>query len=157
MLSRLDEVQGIAVYDVDRLSRDYEDAVTLTFRLQRAGIKLYLARESIVETWDNNTSILIQHIKAWGADDERKKIKARQKEGIERFKAEHGTWGRGAKEIDWKEYDHYVKMGLPKTSIAKLLKVGRKTLYEKLKERSSKPSFLVQKLFFYDHFSERFK
>jgi DNA invertase Pin-like site-specific DNA recombinase len=138
MLSLLDEVQGIAVYDIDRLSGDYEEAVGLTFRLQKAGVKLYLAREQRIEMWDGSTNILVMNIKTWGAAEERTKIKARQRDAIQRYKAVHdGHWGRALKKIDWQKYDHHVKLGVSKSSIAKILGVSRKTLNTKIKERGT--------------------
>jgi site-specific DNA recombinase len=137
MLSRLDEVDGIATYDIDRLSRDYQDAAMLCFRLQNSGKKIYLARSGLVEDWSREHNILMQQIMAFGADQERKRIKQRQKEGISRYKAKHGRWGKQTKKVDWKEYDYYVSLKIGKRKIAAMMGMHVSTLYERLKERTS--------------------
>jgi DNA invertase Pin-like site-specific DNA recombinase len=137
MIARLDEVDGIAVYDLDRLSRNYEDAAMLCFKLQSIGKRLYLARTNIIEDWSKEHNILVQQIVAWGADQERKRIKQRQKDGIERYKLHHGgAWGKPVKKVNWREYDYYASLKIGKRKIAKMMGMHVTTLYARLKDRN---------------------
>lgn len=136
MLDKLDAVDGLIVYDMDRLNRDLWNQISLLILLIKNKKKLFLARERVVEDWSSRTNILIRLILAWVGQEEVLKSKERQKAGIERYRANHeDRWGRSAAEVDWKKYDEYVDMGLSKVAIAKLFGMSRKTLYKRLEER----------------------
>ena len=136
MIDKLDEVSGIIVYDLDRLTRDFEMGVNLIFLLKSKGKKLYIARTKDVQDFSSRTSQLINIIYTWVADLERQKIKERQKLGIKRFKEKFGRWGRKPKKIDWKKFDYLVgNKIISKRAFCRMFGIAPATLYRRLKNR----------------------
>jgi DNA invertase Pin-like site-specific DNA recombinase len=138
MMSRLGEVTAIVAYDMSRLTRDWEQAIKLSFELKRLSIKIYLAKERRIMDPKDAYDMLINIIMGWGAEQERERITKNRIMGIQRYVAEGGKLGRPEKEIDWKKYDHYKSLGIPKVRICKMLEITPKTLYKRLKERAKK-------------------
>jgi len=139
LLERINEVEGIIIYDLDRLSRDFEFSISLMFLLKNKHKTLYISRTRQKQTFSDKTEQLINVIYSWVADLEREKIKQRQKLGIERFKQENGRWGRKKKEINWKEYDFLInQVRISKAAFCRMKKISQNTLYRRLKEREKK-------------------
>lgn len=134
MISRLDEVNAIAVFDLDRLARDLEIGLELMRILMQKRIRIYEARTKSIKDLLNDNDQLLYFIGMWYSAAERKKIHARQKLGIERYKEEKGRWGRKKKTFNLKKYQDLREMGIPKTTIAKILSIHVQTLYARLKE-----------------------
>lgn len=135
MLQELHVYDGICVYDVDRLSRDFEMGVNLMFMLKQLGKKLYVSRTCSITDFSSDEDQLIHVIKAWVSDQERKKIKARQREGMNRYLAAGKKWGRHAKDINWKKYDELKKYDISDAGIARMLQVHPVTLCRAKKKR----------------------
>lgn len=134
MLSRLNEISAIAVFDLDRLARDMEIGLELMRILMQKRIKIYEARTKTVKDLLNDNDQLLYFIGMWYSANERKKIHARQKLGIERYKLEKGRWGRRKKTLNLKKYQDLREMGIPKTVIAKIMSIHVQTLYARLHE-----------------------
>ncbi|UYP46396.1 hypothetical protein NEF87_002681 [Candidatus Lokiarchaeum ossiferum] len=142
MLSKLNEVEGLVIYDLDRLTRDFEMGVNLMFMLKNSKKSLYIARTKDIKDFSDDSEQLMTIIKSWVSALERKKIKERQKIGIQRYKETKGRWGRKKSfgkyknpEQFWKNYDIYRDLGISKTSCAKLLGVSRSTMNRRIEER----------------------
>jgi DNA invertase Pin-like site-specific DNA recombinase len=135
MIARLNEVNGIAVFDLDRLSREMQIGLDLMKILIEKKIKIYEARtKTIKDLARSDIDQLLYFISMWHSADERKKIHDRQALGIERYKSEKGRWGRKRKPFNLKKYLELIEMGLAKTSIAKIMGLHIQTLYARLKE-----------------------
>lgn len=142
MISRLDEVQGIIIYDLDRLTRDFEMGVNFMFMMKKLKKSMYIARTKEIKDFSDDSEQLMTIIKSWVSAQERQKIKERQKIGIKRYIDKKGRWGREktfgkykTPEQFWKNYDEYREMGISKVSCAKLLGLSPKSLYRRLAER----------------------
>ncbi|WP_371806428.1 recombinase family protein [Candidatus Lokiarchaeum ossiferum] len=142
MLSLLKDVDGLVIYDLDRLTRDFEMGVNLMFLLKNTKKSLYIARTKDVKDFSDDSEQLMTIIKSWVSALERKKIKERQKIGIQRYIENKGRWGRkktfGKYKIPdqfWKNYDTYREMGISKTGCAKLLGISRSTMNRRVEER----------------------
>jgi len=86
MFSRLDEVDGICVYDDDRLARDFDMSICSMLMLKKLKKKLYIARKGKVVDFNKpREEPLIHLISGWVAEQEREKIKQRQVEGMKRY------------------------------------------------------------------------
>jgi DNA invertase Pin-like site-specific DNA recombinase len=134
MLSRLKEVNAIAVYDLDRLVRDMEIVLDLMQILMQKNIKIYECRTKTIKDLTKDNDQLLFFIGVWISSIERKKILDRQKIGIERCKKEKGKWGRNKKILNIKKYKELREKGIPKRTIAKILGLDIRTLYNRLKE-----------------------
>jgi site-specific DNA recombinase len=137
MLEELDQYDGICVYDVDRLSRDFEMGVNLMFMLKQMSKTLYVSRTGNIMDFSSDEDQLIHVIKSWVSDQERKKIKARQLEGMNRYREAGKKWGRPAKEINWKKYDELKKFGLSDASISRMMEIHPVTFCKAKKKRTS--------------------
>jgi DNA invertase Pin-like site-specific DNA recombinase len=129
------DVDGLIVYALDRWSRKKRSSIITMLDLEDLGKKVYLAQTEEILDWSREGDDLILQIKSWLSAKEREKIQARLAMGRERVKKESGWnhWKR--KEVDMREVDRLMKMGVPKTIIAEHLHIHRQTLYKKLKER----------------------
>lgn len=134
MLSRLDEVDGICVFDSDRLSRDLEMGIMLMFELRRYGKKLYESREGTIKDFSRNDDQLLHFISQWVAEQERKKLKARQLEGMQRYRESGKHWGPPVKEVNWRRYNELREAGVSRAAIARIMGMHPITLYRKLKK-----------------------
>ncbi len=138
MLARLDEADGIAVYDPDRLSRDFEMGLKLMFELKHKSKKLYCSRTGTITDFSSDEDQLVHTIKSWVSEQERKKIKARQAEGIARYIEKNERWGPRRKEINWKKFDEYVEHEVSIAAIARIFEISEATMWRRIKERNKK-------------------
>ena len=79
--------------------------------------------------------MLVPIIEFFQAEDYIKNFHIRQKIGIKRKIEESGSWGPKKKTVDWKRYDQYRELKVPKTAIARMLGISVKTLDRRLEER----------------------
>jgi len=138
MIGRIDEVDGIAVYDPDRLSREYEAGLKLMFELKHKGKKLYCSRTGTITDFSSDDDQLIHTIKTWVSAQERKKIKARQADGIARYIKNNERWGPKRKEINWKKFDEYIEHEVSIAAIARIFEISEATMWRRIKERNKK-------------------
>jgi site-specific DNA recombinase len=143
MLARLGEVDGVVVYDTDRLARDFDLGIDLMQQFKAHGKKLYIAKTgNVIDFNVQREEQLIHVIKSWVAEQERLAIRARQRQGIDRARREGRRLGRPGVKVNWNKYDYYLKeIGLPKTKIARMPDISNRgpidirTLYKKMKDR----------------------
>ena len=134
MISRLDEVDGVCLFDYDRLTRNEEIGVLLMYEMRSKSKKIYEARTGMILTFEPMTERLLTFVKSMLAEEERKKILDRQASGIKAYKERNGRWGRKQKKLNAKRYEEYQKLGLSKTATAKLLGMTVPTLKKLLNE-----------------------
>ena len=139
MFSRIHEVDSILVFDLSRLSRNFEDSLIIMMKLQDMGKKLYSVSEGKVYSHNDRYEKLIFAIKAFFNEHEKEETRRRIKEGIARFREEKDYWGAGknAKKFNVEKYVklHYANR-VSKSAIARIFGITRKTLYNKLKLNS---------------------
>jgi len=135
MLSRLDEVDGIVVYDPDRLSRDFETGLQLMIELKAKDKLLYVSRTRTTYNFSEDQDQLVHVISSWANQQERKKINARQKLGIQRYIHDNGEWGRKTIQVNWKKFDEYRGYRISHASIARMMGISQATLWRRIKER----------------------
>lgn len=126
----------VLTYALDRLSREGIVAVlSVVKNFEGKGIRLV----SISEPWadsSNPVSEVVIAVMAWSAQQEKKRIKARQKAGIEAAKAAGKKWGgrkKGTMQVRTPEIDAQVRKmhreNVPITAIARITKISRPTIY----------------------------
>jgi DNA invertase Pin-like site-specific DNA recombinase len=135
MIARLSDVDGVIVWDWDRLTRDWEMSNTLAFLFGRENKLLYVVKTREVMNLADNFQKLVVNIKGFVASQELDKIRANIRRGIANYKAKHGHWGRHALDLNWREYEKYVRKGVPKRAIARIFKVSPTVLYGRVKLR----------------------
>ena len=139
-------ITGIIVFDIDRLARDIIISMDLMNFLMKNGIKVYESRTEKIHNLNDDSDQLLYFIGSWFSSIERKKIKARQKEGIKRYIEENGRWGRKKKwgksvrtgkqmsrEAFIREYNN-LRPKLSKAAIARMFEVDICTLNRRLQE-----------------------
>lgn len=162
MISRLDGIDFIVVYAWDRISREEQFATNFIYELRGKNIKVYessTGRDLDFSKLGDRLSTLIASVIS---SEERMKIKARQKAGIEAFREEHGYWGRKVfyginpasntnkpmnKESFLKNYEKYrVDFRLSKAAIARIFQMGSSTLYKRIHENQEEINLIEEKL-----------
>jgi DNA invertase Pin-like site-specific DNA recombinase len=136
MLSRIKEVNCIIVYDLSRLSRDMEISLDLMKLLMLNKIEIIeVYSNKIIDVNDDNDQLQYL-LSSWFSSVERKKIKARQKAGILRFRSEKKYWGRekSKKFLDLVKYKKLKEEGKNNRQIADNLEISESTLYRRMKE-----------------------
>ncbi|WP_165655640.1 recombinase family protein [Sutterella wadsworthensis] len=133
--------RGDALYVVsmDRLSCSLQDLFTVTTTLRDRDVSIHFLKEHI-DLEPNEVESLMTSFTMLGAvaQFERELIRERQREGIALTKKK-GLY-RGRRPTDPKvleEAQRRIDMGIPVTRVAKDLKVGRSTLYKRLKTLST--------------------
>jgi len=78
LLSRLDSVDSIVVWSIDRLGRSMLDTLNTIQTLESKGIKVISIKEEWLQTLDDSVRRLVLSILSWVAEFERKRIRERQ-------------------------------------------------------------------------------
>lgn len=137
LLNRIDEVDGIIVYESDRLVRDLETGMQMMFLLRNKNKKIWISRTREIKDFQLDTNQLIAMIGYWADERERKKIVDRLRTSIQRRIEEGKGWGPEKKEVNLKDYmilyNNKIIKG-NKTKIAKILGISMSTLYRRLNE-----------------------
>lgn len=146
MLERLNEVDGIMVYNWDRMSRDEEFATNLMYELRKKGIFVLESDTGQKYNFKEAYHRMITFIKSQEAERERKRHLRRTKDGIATFIDKHNRWGPSKKygftsngkplnkEKFWYFYETYRLANVSKSAISRILGLSRPTLYKRLDE-----------------------
>lgn len=138
MLKELNAVDGIIVYDDDRLARDWDLSIDLMRYMREKNKKLFIARKNkIIDFNAQKEEELLSVISGWVAEQERQKMKGRQRQGITRHIEKYGTWGRAKIKVNWKWYDALKAKGLSNNAISKVMEMDNRTLKARLAERTT--------------------
>ena len=138
MIVELSDGDMVYCESISRLGRSLKDLIDIIEALVNKGVRVIIVKEGI--DTDSSTYKLLLAIFGGVAEMERETIQERVIQGVERCKAtgqtKTGKWfGRQEKQIedlpkDFKKY--YIKMlnkEITKVEMAKLLEVGRATIY----------------------------
>ncbi len=125
------------VYSIDRLARSLQDLTKIVADITGKGASVEFVKENLTFTTSatSPTDKLMFHLLGAFAEFERALIKERQREGIALAKAQGKYRGRTPIELTEKQQtdlSHWLADDVPKTVIAKRLKIGRSTLYRLL-------------------------
>jgi DNA invertase Pin-like site-specific DNA recombinase len=137
----------LIVAEVSRLGRSTLQVLDIIEHGAQRGLSIHIAKQNLVFTdkGDNMTSTIMATVLGMVAQIERQFISQRTKEALSLRKAQGVKLGRPSKPAERhklddrdKEIRGYLKKGMSKRSIAKLLDVAPSTLYDHLKRNSSK-------------------
>ena len=137
MMEYVREGDVLVICSMDRLARSLMDLLNVTRKLQNKGVTVRFLKEKIELSPSGETSAISKLLMAMMgavAEFERSLIRERQQQGIALAKA-RGVY-RGRKPVDNErmgEAKRRIAAGVPKTKVAKDLKIGRTTLYKYLK------------------------
>lgn len=137
MLENLDVVKNVIIFDQSRLSRNYEYSLKLMFLFQKLDVKIHIACDNRILDYNDDVMQLITSIQGWAAAQERKMLKARQKQGIKSYIEKHGEWGRKKTRINQKQYDALRAAKVSKAAIARIFGISISTLNRRLKTMTS--------------------
>ena len=137
MMEYVREGDVLVICSMDRLARSLMDLLDVTRKLQDKGVTVKFLKEKIELSASGETSAISKLLLAMmgAAEFERSLIRERQQQGIALAKA-RGVY-RGRKPVDnerLEEARRRIASGIPKTKVAKDLKIGRTTLYKYLKQ-----------------------
>ena len=140
ILDRLEQGDTLMVTKMDRIARNVTEGIKLIDELTTKGIKLHVLNMGLFD--GSPTSRLIQNILLSVADWEREMMLERQRVGIEEAKKAGKYKGRPARYTDkHKGLQHAIDLykdrhnqGLTVKDICEITKIGRSTLYNKVKE-----------------------
>ena len=137
MMEYVREGDVLVICSMDRLARSLMDLLDVTRKLQNKGVTIKFLKEKIDLSASGETSAISKLLLAMMgavAEFELSLIRERQQQGIALAKA-RGVY-RGRKPVDserLEEAKRRIASGIPKTKVAKDLKIGRTTLYKYLK------------------------
>lgn len=124
------------VHSMDRLARNLLDLRNMVNDLTVRGVKVSFVKENLTFTGDDEpVSVLLLSVMGAVAEFERSIIRERQAEGIRIAKAK-GTYKGRVTALKQEQMDDLKRMvldGVPKTKIARKLKISRETVYKYLK------------------------
>lgn len=146
LLNILREDDELVVISLDRLSRNYDDIQSIVKQLRDKGVKLTVLDMPYLSSNTNNPALdkmlqdLFLSVMAFVSENEREKIRERQKQGIEIAKAKGVYKGRQTeysndskdpqKKYIYESIVNDLKAGEPKMRIAKKYGVSRTTVYK---------------------------
>lgn len=125
-------IEALVVTKLDRVGRSVSDLVGFVKNLGANNIDFVTTLESIDTT--NSQGRLLFHIMSALAEYERELINERTEAGLRKYLANGGKMGKPKKDIDMVEVKRLLELKVPKTAIARKLKVSLPTLYARIKE-----------------------
>jgi DNA invertase Pin-like site-specific DNA recombinase len=125
-------ITTLVVTKLDRVGRSVSDLVGFIKKLNENKIDFATTLESVDTT--NSQGRLFFHIMSALAEYERELINERTEAGLRKYLANGGKMGKPKKEIDMAEVKRLLELKVPKTAIARKMKVSMPTLYSRLKE-----------------------
>jgi DNA invertase Pin-like site-specific DNA recombinase len=137
-LAYLREGDTLVVHSMDRLARNCEDMLRTVRELNGKGVSVRFVKENmsfVAGNSDARSTLMFTMLSAF-SEFERALIRERQREGIAIAKAQ-GKYKGGTKSLtaeQVKAIKERIAEGVPKTKIAKQLKISRQTLYNYLHE-----------------------
>jgi len=125
-------ITTLIVTKLDRVGRSVSDLVGFIKKLNVNKIDFATTLESVDTT--NSQGRLFFHIMSALAEYERELINERTDAGLRKYLAEGGKMGKPKKKIDMIEVNRLLELKVPKTVIARKMKVSLPTLYARLSE-----------------------
>jgi DNA invertase Pin-like site-specific DNA recombinase len=125
-------IDTLVVTKLDRVGRSVSDLVGFVKTLSANNIDFATTLESVDTT--NSQGRLFFHIMSALAEYERELINERTEAGLRKYLANGGKMGKPKKDIDMVEVKRLLDLKVPKTAIARKMKVSMPTLYARLQE-----------------------
>ena len=123
-------VEAIIVTKLDRVGRSVSDLVNFVKELSLHKINIITTLETVDTTTPQG--MLFFHMMSALAEYERELINERTVAGLNRYLANGGKMGSPKKEIDMVEVKRLLDLKVPKTAIARKMKISMPTLYSRL-------------------------
>jgi DNA invertase Pin-like site-specific DNA recombinase len=125
-------ITTLVVTKLDRVGRSVSDLVGFIKKLNANKIDFATTLESIDTTTSQGR--LFFHLMSALAEYERELINERTEAGLRKYLANGGKMGKPKKEIDMVEVKRLLELKVPKTAIARKMKISMPTLYARLAE-----------------------
>lgn len=125
-------ITTLVVTKLDRVGRSVSDLVGFIKKLNANKIDFATTLESIDTTTSQGR--LFFHLMSALAEYERELINERTDAGLRKYLANGGKMGKPKKEIDMLEVKRLLELKVPKTAIARKMKISMPTLYARLAE-----------------------
>jgi len=152
-LANMPAVKAVIIYDISRLGRDMMDVVeTYRYLTERLGLSVMFVKHpefNVVQGTPLGEAIRKATLALLGiaAEIERALISERTKAGLARAREQGKHVGRKGVEIPVEEVKEYLKLGLSKKSIYRILvKQGKLRYIEKGQERALTYNWFLQRL-----------
>jgi len=123
-------IEALVVTKLDRVGRSVSDLVGFVKLLNENKIDFATTLESVDTT--NSQGRLFFHIMSALAEYERELINERTDAGLRKYLANGGKMGKPRREIDMVEVKRLLELKVPKTAIARKMKISMPTLYDRL-------------------------
>jgi DNA invertase Pin-like site-specific DNA recombinase len=137
-------IDTLVVTKLDRVGRSVSDLVGFVKTLSANNIDFATTLESVDTT--NSQGRLFFHIMSALAEYERELINERTEAGLKKYLANGGKMGKPKKEIDMVEVSRLLDLNVPKTAIARKMKISMPTLYARIAELPITRAKLVELL-----------
>jgi len=152
-LANMPAVKAVIIYDISRLGRDMMDVVeTYRYLTERLGLSVLFVKHpelNVVQGTPLGEAIRKATLALLGiaAEIERALISERTKAGLARARAQGKHVGRRGAEVPVEEVKEYLKLGLSKKSIYRILvKQGKLRYIEKGQEKVLTYNWFLQRL-----------
>lgn len=130
------KVHAMVVFEISRLSRRQRTLIDFLYDCVEGGVTVYSVKESYLAEWlrEPRARAIVVGLLSILYDLERQMISDRTKAGLERARMQGKTVGRPRKQIDRREVDKLVRLGVPRSKIARMFGVSPRTLKRRLVE-----------------------
>lgn len=129
------KVETIIVTKLDRVGRSVSDLVKFVKEISEHNINIITTLETVDTTTPQG--MLFFHMMSALAEYERELIHERTVTGLRKYLANGGRMGKPKKEVDMIEVNRLLVLGVPKTAIARKMKVSMPTLYDRLEDNNA--------------------
>jgi DNA invertase Pin-like site-specific DNA recombinase len=124
-------IETIIVTKLDRVGRSVSDLVRFVKEISDHNINIVTTLETVDTTTPQG--MLFFHMMSALAEYERELINERTEAGLRKYLANGGRMGKPKKEIDMVEVNRLLVMDVPKTAIARKMRISMPTLYNRLR------------------------
>ncbi|MFA5745712.1 MAG: recombinase family protein [Candidatus Paceibacterota bacterium] len=128
-------IDAVVVTKLDRVGRNVNDLVGFVKKLETNHIDFATTLESVDTTTSQGR--LFFHFIAAIAEYERELINERTEAGLKKYMANGGRMGKPKIKINMDEVNELLRLEIPKTVIARKLKISLPTLYDRINEEKA--------------------
>jgi DNA invertase Pin-like site-specific DNA recombinase len=125
-------IELLVVTKLDRVGRSVSDLVKFVKEIAEHKINIVTTQETVDTTTPQG--MFFFHMMGALAEYERELINERTIAGLKQYLANGGRMGKPKKEIDMVEVNRLLALKVPKTAIARKLKITPPTLYKRIAE-----------------------
>ncbi|MGC8556194.1 MAG: recombinase family protein, partial [Conexivisphaera sp.] len=130
---------GVLVFEISRLSRRQRTLIDFLYDCVVSGVTVYSVKESYLADWlrEPRARAIVVGLLSILYDLERQMISERTKAGIERARLQGKVVGRPRKPVDRREAEKLLRLGVPRSKVARMLGVSPRTLRRRILEWGS--------------------